>query len=356
MKLLHMSDVHLDSNLHTNLDSIKAKQRKAEVINTFERAVDYALKNGVSGILISGDLFDTVRILKSTKDRVLNAIVKHPEITFFYVSGNHEERAFISLIENMPSNFIAFKDSWESYNLNGVIITGISMGENPVVYDALSLDENAVNIVMMHGQTVKYFSKNDKAETISLTKLAGKNIDYLALGHIHYYVSEKLDDRGVYVYPGCLEGRGYDEFGKKGFALVEINGKEVSHTFIPFAKRTIHDIEIDLSKYQSWESAEEDILVALNGVPYEDMVRVTLVGKYPQTLTKNLDMLGAKLDCYYSFKIKDNSHMNISKIDLENDLSLKGEFLRQLKASKLTEEEIEGAIIYGLKALDGEVL
>ena len=47
------------------------------------------------------------------------------------------------------------------------------------------------------------------------------NIDYLALGHIHSYKCHKLDKRGVYCYSGCLEGRGFDECGDKGFVLLE---------------------------------------------------------------------------------------------------------------------------------------
>jgi exonuclease SbcD len=54
-------------------------------------------------------------------------------------------------------------------------------------------------------------SSKDKTEVISLKELKNKAIDYLALGHIHSYKMEQLDSRGVYCYPGCLEGRGFDE-------------------------------------------------------------------------------------------------------------------------------------------------
>ena len=78
------------------------------------------------------------------------------------------------------------------------------------IYHTLSLDADQCNIVVLHGQESEY-SARDKAEIIHLTALKNKGIDYLALGHIHSYKQERLDARGVYCYPGCLEGRGFDE-------------------------------------------------------------------------------------------------------------------------------------------------
>lgn len=46
--------------------------------------------------------------------------------------------------------------------------------------------------------------------------------NYLSLGHIHSYKMDSLDRRGVYCYPGCLEGRGFDECGEQGFVLPDI--------------------------------------------------------------------------------------------------------------------------------------
>jgi fucose 4-O-acetylase-like acetyltransferase len=80
---------------------------------------------------------------------------------------------------------------------------------------------------MLHGQeTAGRFVKNKKsadyAGSVSLSALRGRGIDYLALGHIHAYKKAPLDSRGIYCYPGCLEGRGFDECGRKGFVLLVV--------------------------------------------------------------------------------------------------------------------------------------
>ena len=42
MKIIHCSDLHLDSKMETNLDKERARERKNEILLTFERMVQYA--------------------------------------------------------------------------------------------------------------------------------------------------------------------------------------------------------------------------------------------------------------------------------------------------------------------------
>ncbi|MBQ7973985.1 MAG: metallophosphoesterase, partial [Clostridia bacterium] len=77
MKFIHCADIHLDSKMETNLSSGQAKERKKEILNTFEKMVAYAAENKIRGIIIAGDMFDTARITNLTKSRVLNLINKN---------------------------------------------------------------------------------------------------------------------------------------------------------------------------------------------------------------------------------------------------------------------------------------
>ena len=96
MKFIHCADLHLDSKMSANLDKDKAKERKAEILHTFERMVDYAEKNNVVAILIAGDMFDTKHITATTRNAVLYQITSHPDICFYYLNGNHDNDNFLS--------------------------------------------------------------------------------------------------------------------------------------------------------------------------------------------------------------------------------------------------------------------
>ncbi|MBR1623795.1 MAG: DNA repair exonuclease, partial [Pseudobutyrivibrio sp.] len=250
MRIIHCADLHLDSKMESNLDKEQANLRRLELIETYERMVEYAQDNDVRAILIAGDLFDKSHIRKEVKRRVVEQIVSNPDIEFYYLKGNHDRCDFMEEgIDEIPSNFHMFTaDGWTSYKLDDVVITGIELNSTNVstMAQRLVLDSASTNIVMLHGQQSDYDGK-DGAEIINTTALKGKFIDYLALGHVHKYIFEQLDERGVYCYPGCLEGRGFDETGDKGFVLMEIEDGAITTEFIPFALRRLHEITVTVT-------------------------------------------------------------------------------------------------------------
>ena len=214
MKLIHCADLHLDSKMDTNLDKESAKERKGEILHTFERMIMYAAQNEISAILIAGDMFDVKNISATTRNVVIHNIVGHPNITFYYLRGNHDNDNFLSGLEDVPENLKMFDSNWTTYGEaeGKIAISGMELSaENAEsAYISLVLDTKKFNIVMLHGQESKSAVK-DRAEIINLKALRNKGIDYLALGHIHMHKMEKLDARGRYCYAGCLEGRGFDE-------------------------------------------------------------------------------------------------------------------------------------------------
>ena len=357
MKIIHTADLHLDSKMQSNLSKDKAQERKKELILTFERMVEFAKENNVEVIIIAGDMFDSQRVSVKTKERVFNIIKENSAIDFLYLPGNHDEDSFLAQIENEYTNLKFFDVSWTHFNYGNIVIAGVkSQGLSKVIYDALNLEEDKFNIVVMHGQTLKYNLKDD-SDKVNLTKLKGKNIDYLALGHIHSYELDKLDNRGVYCYSGTLEGRGFDECGDKGFVLLEINNNKANYEFIPFAKRTLHTIEFDISNKNDWFSIEREVIDLVLTINKKDLVKVVLKGKFNLAVEKQIEHLTSKLnDMFFYAKIKDESSLEIKAEDFENDISLKGEFIREVLKSDLKNEEKERVILIGLKALNGEDL
>ena len=96
MRIIHCADIHLDSKMNTNLSKEMARERKAELLTTFCKMVDYAVENGVEAILIAGDLFDTKKVSATAGNIVSDVIRKHPHISFFYLKGNSLLFRFIS--------------------------------------------------------------------------------------------------------------------------------------------------------------------------------------------------------------------------------------------------------------------
>lgn len=350
MKLIHCADLHLGSPMEANLSPERARERRGELLSAFTELVRLADRNGVSAILIAGDLFDSGHIGKKTKNYVLDLIASHPNLSFFYLAGNHDRGYTLFDTVERPENLYTFGDGWSSYELGEVTVTG---SERPDA-DTLTLSEHACNIVLMHGQE-RAGRGTAGEDIIPLGKLKNKHIDYLALGHLHDFREAKLDTRGVACYSGCLEGRGFDECGKKGYVLLEIENRRVRHTFVPFAKRELHTVECDITGFTSQLDLENRLLKAVEGIPSHHLVKAVLVGTVPAEMPKDTVHLSRVLsDRFYFAKLRDESRILIDPEAYRNDISLKGEFVRRVMASGLKEEEKERIIACGFRALSGE--
>ena len=351
MKIIHCSDIHLDSKMESNLSAQQARERNAEICATFARMASYAEENGVEAVLMAGDLFDSRRVSAQTADFVLDRIRRAAGIDFLCLRGNHdgEQDPFAGM--ELPGNLKTFGADWTYYEYGDVTIAGLELNrENWAwMYDSLKLSPERTNIVMLHGQV----STQPGEEMIALPRLRGKHIRYLALGHIHAYQKERLDAEGEYCYCGCLEGRGFDECGPKGFVLLDAQtGKS---EFVPFAARTVHEVPVDITGLTTVSQIRQAMEVAAEGIDGKDLVKLTLTGFYTLETQKDLQFLKKSLEPLFWFvKIKDESRFKIEKETYEHDASLKGEFIRLVMASDRSEEEKAQIICCGIQALSGE--
>ena len=359
MKIIHCSDLHLDSKMTSNLDSIKAKERRDEILITYQNMVKYAIENNVKIIMIVGDLFDKSNITKKARNIVLDSIISNPNIDFLILKGNHDEASFLSQMEDIPSNLKLFSnEKWTTYRYQNLTISGIEFGKlnSYEIYNTLILDKGDTNIVLLHGQESKYEQK-DKTEIINMQELKNKNIDYLALGHIHKYKQDKIDNRGIYCYSGCLEGRGFDECGEKGFVLLELNEENqiINEKFIPFASRTLYEINVDITGLTSTLEIEKKVDEAVKNIEIKNLIKIVLVGDVEIETEININYLEKKYkNIYYFAKIDDKSKLKIDYMLYENDESLKGEFIRLVLSQNLEDTEKKEIITTGIRALSGE--
>ena len=350
MKLIHCADLHLDSPMEANLPPEKVRQRRSELLGTFAKLVRLADEGGVSAILIAGDLFDSDHITKKTEKYVMDLITSHPDLYFFYLAGNHDRGNRLCNAEEKPQNLCTFDEGWQSYQFGEVVITG---SERPDP-DTLNLKEDALNIVMMHGQ--ERAGRGAMGEdVIRFAKLKNKNVDYLALGHLHDYRTAAIDSRCTACYSGCLEGRGFDECGQKGYVLLEIENRRIRHSFVPMSRRVLHTVECDVTGLISQLELEERVLAAVEGISGADLIKVVLTGQSPMEAEKDIPHLTDVLaERFYFAKIYDRSRLLILPESYRNDVSLKGEFVRRVMASGLSEAEKERVIACGFRALMGE--
>ena len=350
MKLIHCGDIHLDSRMESNLSTEKARERNAEICATFTRMIRYGLDHGVKVLLIAGDLFDTCRASSQTVQFVLDRIRDAQEMDVLYLRGNHDEGDPFDGMD-MPENLKCFGSDWTYYRYDDVVIAGVEPENWESFYEELDLNHQDTNIVMLHGQV----STQPGRELICLPKLRDKSIRYLALGHIHSYQQEALGLEGQWCYCGCLEGRGFDELGEKGFVLVDAEHGRVKTEFVSFTTRTVEEVFVDITGLATVTQILSAMEQAGAAIPSSSLVKFTLTGTHTLETQRDFKFLEKMLEPrYYFVKIKDESRLEIAREDYEHDISLKGEFIRMVLASDKPEEEKERIIRCGIQALMGQ--
>jgi len=90
VKLIHTADLHLDSAFRSRFTKEEAENRRQKQLMAWKELLSFAVEKKVHGVLIAGDLFDSPVVSHGTMDFFLSTISEHPEISFFYLRGNHD--------------------------------------------------------------------------------------------------------------------------------------------------------------------------------------------------------------------------------------------------------------------------
>lgn len=356
MKLIHTADLHLDSPLTANLVGKERVARKTELLQTFQRLVDTAEAQNVQAILIAGDFFDATQTTQKTKQYVYDIITTHPNLEFYYLCGNHDENLTAFAGVELPENLFVFSDVVTTYKIGDyVTVTGVELNEDnyKTVYDNIALSQDLVNIVMLHGQ-VEGASNN--YETLRLQKLKDLPISYLALGHYHKFQTGKLNNKADYCYAGCLEPRGFDEIGPKGYVLIDISeDNKLGYEFVPFSKRTIWEIEVNMTKLETVLNQEKAVDFATKHIAAKDWVRVVLVGDVALDTRLDLEHLQTVFaDKFANFELKNKTQLKYDAEKLKANVSVEGEFVRTVLQSAESQEMQQQIIKTGLDVLYGK--
>ena len=403
VKLIHTADLHLDSAFRSRFTKEEAENRRQKQLMAWKELLSFAVEKKVQGILIAGDLFDSPVVSHGTMDFFLSTISEHPEISFFYLRGNHDTENTFCYQENLPKNLFLFSERGKKYRLNDrLLLAGVEYGTKDISFgenegatqgagqaaeqgvgqenahgaEALSkseseseeeskflkLKEEDCNILLLHGALYQGTPKGEAVqgeEGIFLKNLEKLPLSYIALGHIHKGGEGKLNNGALWAYPGCLQGRGFDEEGERGFLYlkVEEEKKEIRKEFISIKQGEFRILEIELLEDEGTLACLKKIEVEMEkaGIVKEDSLRIILKGKKGLEQERNLRYLQLQLqDSVFFLEIRDECELSWNREEAMQEKSLKGEFLRVLAAAdNLSKEEQEEIIALGMGLLQG---
>ncbi len=370
VKIAHCADLHIGSQCRGIGN--KGEIRKHELKNTFFRILDECGSEKVNLLLIAGDLFDDVNLSVSDVQDVKNALSK---VSFKVVisPGNHDPFTSDSpYAHQWPENIIIFKNNQIEcvkiddfkVRLWGFAFKGAYEKENFLKNLQIKKDDNFIDICVMHGNISS--SGEDIYCPVRICDIERSRMDYIALGHVHKRSEVCRAGGTYYAYPGCPEGRGFDETGDKGFYIGTVSKNYCNLKFKKICKRTYEVIAVDISDADTENDVINLILQKIKkycGESYtENLYKISLTGSVDEDffidVLKIETILNEKL---FFAKVTDNTEteINAEKLKYRNDFKsiFIKKMLLKIENSKSEYEKAvnKKALKIGLAAFCGDV-
>ena len=198
-------------------------------------------------------------------------------------------------------------------------------------------------------------SAHSRYGPIPQKEIAASGLDYLALGHLHTASGLLRAGKTWYAWPGCPEGRGFDETGDRGFLFGDVEPGRVDMQFVPFARRRYEILTVDVSQGDALDAIRRSLPPDTS----RDIYRIRLTGETAEPLT--LAPLERALSGeFFRLELRDDTRLRRDLWDRCGDDTLRGLFLGQLRreydgADPRRQKEIEQAVRFGLAAMDNTI-
>lgn len=372
IKVVHCADIHIGGELTTL--GYKSRKRKAEIKQTFMNILSICQEEKVDFLLIAGDLLDNMNVEPAILEEIRDGFQKIESTRVLLVPGNHDYIHGDSyyLKEGFwPPNVFIWKESFECKEFSelGVRAYGAAFTTSYVTKSLVKgmkvPKDDWINIGIFHGELVAEGGKSNY-NPVTIKQIENSQLDYLALGHIHKCLPIQKAGDTYFSYPGCPEGRGFDELDEKGIYMGTISKDSCNMKFVPINQRSYVELKVDVTDIDNTRQAEELILNTIEakyGETYgEHLYKIIIEGSVHEDSMIQVEDLKVSLEQeVFYIKIKDRTQIQFDLESLAKEGALKGIFVRRMleklnDCKNENERQIcQNALNIGLKAFYGEV-
>ena len=358
LRFLHAADLHLDSPFE-GLPARKAAVRRGEQRELLSRLAELVEQEKLQLVLLSGDLLDSDNTYYETGEELIRSLGRM-SVPVFIAPGNHDYYS-----ESSPYARLSLPDNVHVFR-RGEIECVYLPELNVRVYGAAFTDKRSrplltgfhaapktagqTDLLCLHGDVGV---RESIYNPVSEAELAASGVDYAAFGHVHKASGLCQAGKVWYSWPGCPEGRGFDETGERFVNIVELDGEACSLRQVCVAKRRYEILRVNVTG--------SDPLLAVHTLltdeTVRDVYRVILTGEVASP--PDLSRLKHNLEeFFFELQLRDETHLQRDVWDRAGEDTLRGLFLMRLRErydaarSDAERRQIEQAARWGLAAID----
>ena len=272
MKILCTGDIHIGRGPAGLPRDVTGARYSAAVI--WGDVVELALTEGVSAVLLSGDVVDRDNRFAEAYGPLERGILKLEEsgIRVLTVAGNHDFDVLPSLARNLSGDLFHLfgREGWERVTL--------SEGDRPVVHvdgwsypsqhvhesplDAYRLAPDGLPVIgLLH---TDIFSPGNPYAAVTASELRAKPPSFWVLGHIHE--PRLLEEPGgvPILYPGAPQAVKADDTGPHGVWILSVDSAgKIEPERVDIERVRYDEVQVDLGGAEDKDGLRERVVQAI---------------------------------------------------------------------------------------------
>ncbi len=352
LRILHLADLHLGWR-PAFMPPEKAEERRRRRDRLLARAVDLALDpdRRIGLVVIAGDLFETHRPEEPLVAAVVAQLrrLEQAGIPVVTVPGNHDEITYPNsvyrrgdwpglLVTNPhPAHVATLQVQGETVHLYGLAYTGGITPTQSALRQFPRLSDPGLHVAIFHGTLGE--ALGERSLPLDPAALGQAGYDYIALGHIHKPAEVRMG-RGLAVYPGAVEGKGFDDPGTRQFTIASVGpgGAMVERVPVPDAQPVVvHELDVSAMA----DAAQVAAAVADLGDP-EAIAQVRLTGTAPGLLDPEAIEAACAHRFFYLNVVDETDALSPALLDRwAAERTILGEFIRRMRRRLAEEQDAE---------------
>ena len=267
LKVLATGDIHIGKKS----SSVKQDTEESATKYSWNKIVDYAIKNEVDVLVLTGDIvdqdnryFEAIGPLQSGFEKL-----KQADIPVYMVAGNHDFDVLPQLINSerydnihlLGANGIwemkIFSKNGEQIQFVGWSFSNRHASEDPLLkFNISEIDSNITTIGLVHGDVNV---PDSIYAPIDFNNFSITPVHVWILGHIHKPQMLKESEPIVY-YPGSPHALSSKEQGLHGPILLMIESQEdIQIKQIPLSPVRYESLSIDITNNSDEDSARDTV-------------------------------------------------------------------------------------------------
>ena len=360
MKIVHFSDLHLDSPFAwAGATGDVARRRRQALRDTLVNIANLAREQNADALLCGGDLFEHDRVTPDTAEFLRTTFIALNPIRVFLAPGNHDfydQRSLYSLV-NWPDNVHIFDDpTLRPVELEaGLTLWGAAHrvpANTPNFLEGFRVSGSGIHLGLFHGSENSWWAEQDDGvkkphAPFETHQIEEAGFHHVFLGHYH-----RPKDAPFHTYPGNPDPLEFGEQGERGAVVATIAPDgTIARERHRVGITGVHDLNLDVSGCTTQQQIRDLLTQRTGGMT--GLARLTVSGELDPNVELNVtdlaDILSNAFDAHRVSIGDIHAAYDIETIRAEP--TVRGRFVNDVLAAGLDDDEERRVLVTGLRAL-----